>query len=409
MKITLGVILLVATALSYPVAENDETPAVPLVIADYSSVAKADEKSPLVPTSVQQDAPQKTQTDEVQNDSSESDESKSSESSESGEKVEISKPVAEFDVIAKPEGKSVESKDEVKPVTLPLEIEPKTELVVEPAPAASSTFKRESESEPAKPEGDEPKKVDVAAPEQIQPEKPSDPLPLVDIAKPEIPQVKSISEEKVEVVNPVQAPAVVASDAVSVPLPEEKSKQIKDNAPSAPVSEDKPAELPAQIASEPIENSPSEQKIENTNVAEEVVPEAKPVVVPEVAADEKETQEPETKADAAPQPSADVSEKKAKSDESSQPEESIPAVPIPQPSADVPQPKALETTPEVRSADEEVAKPEAPLADPVKADQPEETKPEDEPAADKPKEETLAKDEPVKLDAPAESQPQGSS
>lgn len=406
MKIIVGVILLVATALSYPVTENDETPAVPLVIADYSSVAKADEKSPLVPTSIQQDAPQKPQTDEVQNDSSESDESKSAESSESGEKVEISKPVVEHDEVAKPEGKSVVSNDEVKPVTLPLEIEQKAELVAEPAPVAPSTFKRESQPEPAKTEEDEPKKVDVAVPEQTQPEKPSDPLPLVDIAKPEIPQVKSISEEKVEVVNPVQSPAVVASDAVSAPLPEEKSKQIKDNAPSAPVSEDKPAELPAQVASEPIENSPSEQKIENTNVAEEVVPEAKPVVLPEVAADGEETQEPETKADAAPQPASDASEKKAKSDESSKPEE--PIVPVPQPIADVPQPKALETTPEVRAADEEVAKPEAPLADPVKADQPEETKPE-EPAADKPKEETLVKDEPVKLDAPAESQPQGSS
>lgn len=251
MKIVAGFLLLIAGACAYPVAESDvKTSELPLVITDYASVAKAEDQLPL-------SAPH-GKAGHVHD----------SEESASAESAEIEKPQDD-----KKEEKSVESseervmKDDTSSAALPpIEDKQKVkedseELQKPQQPALSTETRKEIKSEPLN-------KMEAPKLQNIDDEKKDatpalKSLPVEDVAR---------VHEKLEIKDEV----ALGKSAVTV-----KDIQEKKSENQAPTEAEKPLALPTLRNDLPAESVraeevvPSEQKVEASPVAEEVLPQLK--------------------------------------------------------------------------------------------------------------------------------------
>ncbi|KAL1497536.1 hypothetical protein ABEB36_008480 [Hypothenemus hampei] len=287
MKLIIG-FLLIATALAYPIS-NDEKPQEPLVISDsYSSVSKAEEpvaKHDVVEDSVQQDATASESTSSEE--SSESSEPKSSseparlsepstqpplilrESSQQGEEQQSQEPAI------KPELKAA---DTVRELNKPLE---NNNRAGEPLP----TLKRvETEVVPSQilqqesgvKEVEQAKKEVIAEKSLSNEEKIEKPLALPTGEKIQEKSIAAPTEIKEETVLPseqkVEAPAAI----------EEKVPELKN----ALIEEKKEIIPPAPVEQIPEKKSKAEEEISPARIPEEQRPTQQPTEQPELTSEQ---------------------------------------------------------------------------------------------------------------------------
>lgn len=347
MKLIVG-ILLVATALAYPLGESEEKPQEPLVISDsYSSVSKAEEVKHELEKTVLNDS-------SSENSSSSSEEDGASSEQKPAEPIKApEEPLAPISLDQpaipqqdqpqkeKEEARSAPTELPAVPALLPT-IQPETPLL--------------------KPE------EKVEEPKIAEEKKPEEPLPTLKKVETEAvptPQLKSLAAEA-----EIKEPATPAADPIKLEekIPEKLAVEGEKPLalPIAPLAEESLA--PAAAASEIKEQVvvlQNEQKVEAPAAAEEKLPELKSTI-----AEEKKEE-----------PIEAIPEKKAKSEEP-RAEEIASQAPLEEPASELPQ-AATELPALAADAPKPAAEDQQPIADqvatdakPIEAEKPIERQPE---------------------------------